>query len=258
MAGPFDLDADEREQIDHLAEIGLTALSFVFLGLLVVEYALALTPDQARWVELAGWVIWLIFAGDFIVRFALADAKASYVRRNWLTALALVLPAFRIFRAARAVRAVRSLRVARLVTGTNRGARALQRVIGFAGAGYVVVLAAVVWLLGSAGIVYLERGQPGATVDSYPTALWWTATTLIQQGSQEHPTTAEGRVLAVLIMIFALAISGYITAVLAAYLLGRRQETGQAGAQPAQSRLPSYVPARAAKEETRQPAGRID
>lgn len=258
MAGPFDLDADEREQIDHLAEIGLTALSFVFLGLLVVEYALALTPDQARWVELAGWVIWLVFAGDFIVRFALADAKAGYVRRNWLTALALVLPAFRIFRASRAVRAVRSLRIARLVTGTNRGARALQRVIGFAGAGYVVVLAAVVWLVGSAGIVYLERGQPGATVDSYPTALWWTATTLIQQGSQEHPATAEGRVLAVLIMIFALAISGYITAVLAAYLLGRRQETGQTEAKPAQSRLPSYVPARTSEETMAEPAGRID
>jgi voltage-gated potassium channel len=246
MANPLNLDPDERQEIDQLAEISLTSLAFVFLGLLVAEYAFALTPEQARWVELAGWVIWLAFALDFIVRFALADAKVAYVRRNWLTVLALVLPAFRVFRAARAVRAVRSLRLARLVTGTNRGANALRRVVGFAGAGYVFVLTVVVWVLGSAGIIYLERGQPGATIGTFPQALWWTATSLIQQGSEQNPVTAEGRVLAVLIMIFALAISGYITAVLAAYLLGRRQENERnAGTRERREHVPSYVPPRA-------------
>jgi voltage-gated potassium channel len=220
-------------------------LSFIFLGLLVVEYVLTLTPAQARWLELAGWVIWLVFAMDFIGRFALADAKGAYVRRNWLTVLALVLPAVRIFRAARAVRAARSLHLARLVTGTNRGARALRRVVGFAGAGYVVVLTCVVWLLGAAGIVYLERGQPAATITSFPAALWWTGTTLIQQGSTHQPITAEGRVLAILLMVFALAISGYLTAVLAAYLLGRRQEEMAATTAVVQDRVPSYVPPRA-------------
>ena len=208
-----------------------------------------LSPAQARWLELAGWLIWTVFFVDFVVRFALADSKTDYLRRNWLTVLALVLPAFRVFRAARAVRTVRSLRLARLVTGTNRGARALRRVVGFAGAGYVVVLTAVVWLLGAAGIVYLERGQDGATITSLPEALWWSATTLIQQGSAAHPVTAEGRVLAALLMVFALAVSGYITAVLAAYLLGRRQEQPSVDADAARTRVPvpSYVPPRSGR-----------
>jgi voltage-gated potassium channel len=246
----FGLDAEEREQLSHIAEIALTALSFVFLVLLLIELALPLTPAQSGWVELAGWLIWVVFAVDFIVRLALADSKVGHLKRNWLTALALVLPAFRIFRAARAVRAVRSLRLARLVTGTNRGALALRRVVGFAGAGYVVVLTVVIWLLGAAGIVYFERGQAGATVTSFPEALWWTATTLIQQGAADEPVSAEGRVLAVLLMTFALAVSGYITAVLAAYLLGRRRERGGAAAEAGPARIPEYVPPR-----TRQPAG---
>ena len=241
MDDPFHLDAEEREQLAHLAEIGLTALSLVFLGLLVVEYAVPLTPARARWLELAGWFIWLVFAIDFVVRFALADAKMRYLRQNWLTVLALALPAFRVFRAARAVRAIRSLRLARLVTGTNRGARALRRVVGFAGAGYVVVLTLVVWVLGAAGIAYLERDQPGATITSFAEALWWSATTLIQQGSERQPATPEGRVLALLLMIFALAVSGYITAALAAFLLGRRQERVDAAA-AARTHVPAYVP----------------
>ena len=51
----------------------------------------------------------------------------------------------------------------------------------------------------------------------------------------------EGRVLAVLLMIFALAVSGYITAALAAFLLGRRQERAGAEARP---RVAAYVPPR--------------
>ncbi len=251
MFDPLDLDAEERAQLADIAEIALTALSLLFLVLLVLEYALPLTPTQARWLELAGWAIWLIFAVDFVVRFALAESKSRYLKQNWLTVLALVLPAFRIFRVARAVRAVRSLRLARLVTGTNRGARALRRVVGFAGAGYVVVLTAVVWLLGAAGIVFLERGQEGATITSFPAALWWSATTLIQQGSQAHPVTAEGRVLATLVMIFALAVSGYITAVLAAYLLGRRQE--ETAKTATRTRPPEHVPAR--PDQDREPTG---
>ena len=236
------LDAEEREQIAHLVEITLTVLSALFLVLLLVEFAAPLSPAQSRWLELVGWFIGLVFAVDFVVRFALAEAKLRYLRHNWLTALALVLPAFRVFRLTRAVRAVRSLRLARLVTGTNRGTRALRRLSGVAGGGYVVLLTVVVWLLSAAGIVYLERGQSQANVTSFPEALWWSATTLIQQGSERHPVTAEGRVLAVLLMIFALAISGYITAALAAFLLGRRQDQAAAEAEAGRTRIPSYVP----------------
>ncbi len=214
------LDTDERQEISELVEIALTALSLVFLVLLLVEFAVDLSPAQSRWVEFAGWLIWAAFTLDFVVRLALAGSKTRYLRANWLAALSVALPAFRVFRAARAVRAVRSLRLVRLVTGTNRGARALRRVVGFAGAGYVAVLSVVVVLLAAAGISWLEHGHSDATITSFGEGLWWASTTIIQQGSERHPVTVEGRILAALLMIFALAVSGYITAALAVFLLG--------------------------------------
>ncbi len=217
-------DADERAEIGRLADAGLTALALVFLGLLLAELVYAPGGALGRWVELAGWLIWVVFAADFVMRLALAPSKRGYLRRNWPAALAVVLPAFRVVRAFRAVRAVRSLRLVRLLTGTSRGARALRRVAGFGGAGYVALLTLVVWLLAAAGIAWLERGQPRATIDGFGAGLWWAATTIIQQGSESHPTTVEGRVLGVLVMIYSLAISGYITALLAALLLGRRDQ----------------------------------
>lgn len=231
-------DREERQALADLAELALTALAFVFVVLLIVEYAFALTPEESRWVDLAGWVIWCIFTVDFVVRFALAEEKGRYLRSNWLSALAVLLPAFRVFRIFRAVRLLRGARVVRLVAGTNRGARALARIAGFAGAGYVVLLTLLVLPLAAAGITWLERGQPSASITSFSGALWWAATTIIQQGSEQNPTTPEGRVLGVLLMVYALAVSGYITAALATFLLGRRQQQDDAG-----RRLPDHVPA---------------
>jgi voltage-gated potassium channel len=232
-------DREERQALAALADLALTALAFVFVVLLIVEYAFALTPEESRWVELAGWVIWCIFTVDFVVRFAVAEEKGRYLRSNWLSALAVLLPAFRVFRIFRAVRLFRGVRVVRLVAGTNRGARALARIAGFAGAGYVVLLTLLVLPLAAAGITWLERGQPGASITSFSSALWWAATTIIQQGSEQNPTTPEGRVLGVLLMVYALAVSGYITAALATFLLGRRQRQDDAG-----HRLLDYVPGR--------------
>ena len=255
------LDADERQELSELVEIGLTALSLVFVVLLVVEFAVALPPAPARWLELAGWFIWAVFTIDFVTRFFLAESKTRFLRANWLTALAVLLPAFRVFRAFRAVRAVRSLRLARLVTGTNRGARALRRIAGFAGAGYVVILTLLVWLLAAAGVSWLERGQPDASIGSFGEALWWSATTIIQQGSEQHPVTAEGRILAVLLMVFSLGVSGYITAALAAFLLGRRRQEADAELTALRDELRAlrrHLPADATDSQDRSPPSQTD
>lgn len=225
------LSRDERRALSDLAEAVVTALSILFVGLLLAEFALELSPAQSRWVSLAGWVIWLVFALDFVLRLAVAESKARFLRSNWLTLIAVLLPAFRVFRIARAVRVVRSLRLARLVTGANRVARALGRVGSFAGAGYVVLLSLIVWLLAAAGVSWMERGRAESGITSFTEGLWWAATTIITLGSQNHPVSGEGRILAGMVMVFGLAIQGYITAALAAWLLGNR--TRAAGGQPA-------------------------
>ncbi|MFN8556475.1 MAG: ion transporter [Dehalococcoidia bacterium] len=222
------LRRDEREALSQLVDAALTGLSFLFLGVLVVEFATPLTPAQSRWVELAGWLIWAAFAIEFVVRLALAPSKTAYLRGNWIAAVAVVLPAFRVVRVFRAIRAMRSLRLARLVSGTNRGRRALARVAGAGGAGYVAALSLIIWLLAAAAMAWLERGQPAAAIGSFGDGLWWAATTITTLGSQDHPATPEGRVLGVLVMIYGLGIQGYVTATLAAFLLGRRAGARQA------------------------------
>ena len=221
-------DDDERRVLAAAWEVAVTVLAFVFLGLFILELAANLSPVWTRRLQLAGYVLWAVFAGDFFVRLAFARDRRRFLRSHWLVALSVLLPWFRVFRAARAVRAVRGLRVLRVVTTGNRGMNALRKIAGYGGVGYVLGLSAIVLLLSSAGLYSLESGVDRSPIDSYGSALWWATTTIVALNSGEHPVTLEGRILGVIVMTYGLAVSGYITAVMAVFLLGLRQSTGEA------------------------------
>lgn len=209
-------------------DVAMTVLSVLFVGLVVLELAAPLSPSQERLVYLVGLLVWGTFAIDYFTRLILAPDRARYVRTNWLSAIALILPAFRIFRGLRALRLLRSVRIARMLTTLARASRVLQRVSSFAGVVYVLSLAVVVQVLAAAGIFSLERGQASSSLDSFWQGLWWAARLTTTLDGVNEPATVEGRVLAMLVVGFGLALSGYITATLAVLILGHRDRSEEA------------------------------
>jgi voltage-gated potassium channel len=59
---------------------------------------------------------------------------------------------------------------------------------------------------------------------SFGDALWWTSMLLTTMGSAYWPVTAEGRVLCILLAVYAFAVFGYITAAFASFFVGRDTE----------------------------------
>ena len=59
-----------------------------------------------------------------------------------------------------------------------------------------------------------------APITSYGEALWWTAMTMTTVGSEYAPVTAEGRLLAWLLSVYALGVFGYVTATIASHFFG--------------------------------------
>jgi voltage-gated potassium channel len=201
-------------QLEDWLEMPMVVLGFVWLLLLVLEFA---TRWGARLEPMAN-TIWILFILDFLLKLTIAPRKVRYLRRNWLTLIALAIPAlrvFRIFRAVRglrAVRAVRSIRLVRVVTSVNRGMKALGRVLGRRGFGYAVGLTLLVTVAGSAGMYAFEREHG---LKDFGTALWWTAMIVTTMGSEYWPRSVEGRILCLFLSIYAFAVFGYVTASLA-------------------------------------------
>ncbi len=227
-------DRERREvlqQLEDWLEMPMLVLGFAWLALFVVELIWGLSPL----LQAIGTVIWIIFILDFIFKFSLAPRKLAYLKSNWLTAIALLLPALRIFRIARFIRvlgtarAARGLNLVRVMTRTNRGMRALGNSMGRRGLGYVGALTLLVTLVGAAGMYAFENNTAnGEGLNNYGTALWWTAMLITTMGSEYWPQTAEGRVLCFILAVYAFAVFGYVTAAIATFFLGRDAENEEA------------------------------
>jgi voltage-gated potassium channel len=214
------------EQLDNWLETPMVVLGFVWLALLLWELLYGLSP----FLESAGTAIWIVFIVEFAVKFAVSADRFSYLRRNWVTAISLLLPAVRIlrvFRFARALRALRGVRLIGLLTSLNRGMRALGTAMGRRGFGYVVALTVIVMVSGAAGMFAFENAAPGG-LTSYSAALWWTAMLITTMGSDYWPKTGEGRLLCLLLSVYGFAVFGYVTAVLSTFFIGRDAENPDA------------------------------
>jgi voltage-gated potassium channel len=218
-------------RIQRWLEVPMLVLGAVWLGLLVMELTRGLSP----FAEHVGTAIWIVFIADFALRLALAPRKGRYLRRNWLTAASLALPALRVLRvfalarALRVARVARGLRLVKVVGSLNRGMRTLDRVLRRRGFGYVVALTVLVALVGAAGMHALEREASGGSLDGYGEALWWTGMILTTLGSDYWPRTPEGRLLTLLLSVYAVSVFGYIAATLASYFVERDAEQTRRG-----------------------------
>jgi voltage-gated potassium channel len=204
-------------------------LSIAWLAVVVVQL---LDPHENPVLTGIATALWIVFIIDFVVRFALAPGKRTFLKHNWLVLIALIVPALRVLRvlaAFRAAGAVRGLQLVRIVGTANRGMNALRQSLARRQFGYVGGMTLLVVTLGAAGMLYFEPAKEvGGGFKSYGDALWWTVMLLTTIGSQYWPVTNEGRILAVLMSIYGLAVFGYITAVLASFFVGRDAEEPEA------------------------------
>ena len=210
--------------LDEWLAVPMVLLSLAWLGIVVWE----LVSGTSALLETFGTAIWVIFIAEFLLRFTLAPEKTPFLKSNWLTVIALLVPALRLFRALsflRAARALRGFRLVRIVGTANRSMNALRATLARRGFGYVAGLTLLVVGLGAAGMLNFENAREvEGGFDGYWDALWWTGMLVTSIGSEFWPQTTEGRVLTFLLSLYGLAVLGYITAMLASFFVGRDAE----------------------------------
>jgi voltage-gated potassium channel len=204
----------------------MVILSFIWLLLVVAELVRGASPL----FEVLGTAIWGIFFLEFALRLSLAPRKLVFVRRNWLTAFSLLVPALRVFRVLRVLRlarAARGVRLVKIVGTANRAMNALRRSMARRGFGYVSFLTVLIDLLGAGGMLALEGGAGNQHIHDYGDAIWWSSMILVTMGTDYWPLSAEGRILCFLLALYGFAVFGYITAVVASFFLGQEAQAAR-------------------------------
>lgn len=185
------------------------AVAFLIV-LLIPMYQVDLPDTERTALRTANVVLWAVFGVDYLVRLALSANRTAYARAHIPDLLTLAVPV---------LRPLRVLRVVGLLGTASR--RASIRAL-FATTAYVV-MGVVVLLVVAAGLVLdAERGASGANIKSASDALWWAATTVSTVGyGDRYPTTGEGRLIAVGLMVGGIALLGVVTASVAAWFVKR-------------------------------------
>lgn len=207
------------ERFDRAVELPLLVLALVMVPLLVAPFVVDLSPGLHRTFIAVDWLIWAVFAFEYVVRLLLTDRRWRFVRREWPDLLIVVLPFLRPLRIVRSARALRLLRLARLVAVLEKGRQEARRLLVRHQLHYTLLVTVIV-VVGAAALALAVEDASGGPIRRFGDALWWAVTTVTTVGyGDTYPVTAVGRGIGVLLMVTGVALLGVLSANLAAFLL---------------------------------------
>jgi voltage-gated potassium channel len=91
---------------------------------------------------------------------------------------------------------------------------------------YIGATTVLLVLVAALAVLDAERGRPGSTIETYPEALWWGIATITTVGYGDfYPTTVEGRMVAIALMIGGIGLIGFVTGSLATWIVERISAT---------------------------------
>jgi voltage-gated potassium channel len=203
----------------------LSSLALVYLVTYSIQ-SIWYEPESAwfTWLQMFGYLLWLLFAIDLLFRFIMSTMKRSFFKKNILDTITVLIPQLRALRALRAFTSGGLLSKKGLISG---------------GAVTTAVLAVVlvVWV-GGLMVLNAERGAPGAEITTLQDAIWWAFETITTVGYGDFvPVTVQGRAFAVLVMFAGITVLGVVSASIAAFLVKRESSPDVTGEVPNQQVL---------------------
>ncbi|HEX5598780.1 MAG TPA: hypothetical protein VFX61_22580, partial [Micromonosporaceae bacterium] len=97
-------------------------LGVVFALLIGFQLTVRVRHSFSLGLDITTWLIWAVFGLDYFIKLWLAPAKGQFIRRHWLEALGLVLPALRVLSFFRIASFGRALPATRVLASSHRGA----------------------------------------------------------------------------------------------------------------------------------------
>lgn len=208
--------AELLSRFERASELPLMALALAIVPLFLTPFFFNLGSTADNAFTAVDWTIWAVFAVDLTIRVYFAEHRRRYLRSHWYDVLIVALPFLRPLRVVRSARALRLARVGPYLAHATDDLRHLLRQRGLQ---YVLAFGVAGMFLAAVLMFLAERGQ-GGTINGYDTALWWAISTMTTVGYGDvYPVTAEGRAIAVFVMLLGVVFLSWLTANIAAFLV---------------------------------------
>ena len=199
------------ERFEKRTEWPLAIVAVIFLAAYSVQVLAQPHGRLSLAISVVIAVTYAAFVVDYLARLSLATNRWRWFVRHLVDLAVIALPLLRPLRLLRLLVLLAALQKA--IGGAIRG-----RVAVYTASGAVLLIYAA-----SLAILETERGQPGEKIiNNFGDAVWWSITTVTTVGYGDLvPSTGQGRVIAVLLMMGGISLVGVITATLASWIVQR-------------------------------------
>ena len=205
-------------RVTHRFEWVVLVATLAVIPVMVIE--LEASSHAAREVAfVANWLIWAIFVAEFAFILTVAPRKAAALKAHWLdvTIIVVTAPLFGRFLASlRLVRLARLLRLLRLTAIVTRVVQRERVVSSGATFRLVALLTLVIVVLSGSVEALVDSGDFPSTWDG----IWWAVVTVTTVGYGDlYPKSVEGRIIAMVVMLFGIGFLSVLTATVASYFV---------------------------------------
>jgi len=194
-------------------------LDVVLFLLTIASLTVVFWDNVPDWFQMS---VLVSFVALFALRWHIAESRRTYIRKNWFDLVFVVLfasPALRLLSSLRFIRILPALKFGLLLRDNRKH---ILRVILLSRDSFPVAMAIVfgmVFIFGSC-VFLLEHGE-NPSFASIHDGLWWAFVSLTTVGYGDIvPITDAGRIVAVILIVFGVAVYSLLIANLTHYLNG--------------------------------------
>ena len=197
-------------------------LSIYVLGSLVLDTMIKLPYETQELLLYIDHTICAFFFFEFCYHFYYAKNKMKFMQWGWIDLLSSI-PMVGYFRVGRVFRLIRLIRVVRAFKSTKSLVNHIFANKIYGTLTSVLVIAILLVIFSSIAILQVEH-DPNSNIKTAGDAIWWAYVTITTVGyGDRYPVTAEGRILAAVLMTAGVGLFGTFTAYIASWFVTERK-----------------------------------
>lgn len=205
----------KKKNLIIIYDISMVILALISVSMTIMDFGKEIVITQAPYIYVDNAIL-LIFAIDYFFRLFRSTNKWTFVKSNVFDLLSIipvnsVFTFFRLGRLFRIFRILRLLRLTRMLGMLGRIKHNFSRLLNTNGLIYLVYISISILILAAGVYSYTEHVN-------FWQSIWWAVVTATTVGYGDiSPTTALGRIAAMVLMFVGIGFVGTLTSAITSF-----------------------------------------
>ena len=210
----------EGAEVSYAYQLFMLLLCVYAIASLAVGVLVPLKPEVAKLLDYVDYAVCAAFFLDFLISMVRAENRVRYFFTwGWIDLLSSI-PAIDVLRVGRLARILRIIRVLRAIKAMQYLTKHLVAKRTSSAVYSIIAVSFSMVVISALAVLRFELDSKDASIHSAGDALWWAMSTITTVGyGDRFPVTAEGRIVAAVLMTAGVGRFGALSGAIAGWFV---------------------------------------